>query len=296
MIELREAVTDEHLEATRAVRLAVHPNERAATVEEIRASWEEDRLMLLAFLDGKLAGSGIAGRSSIPGRVFVAPRVLPDRRGRGVGTAVLRRLADHGATHGFPTAVASVAGADEHSVAFACKFGFEQVDRQVEQVLEVDGNPPTPRLVDGVAFVSIAERPELLREAFALGEEGFADMPVHGGVTVTLDEWLRDEATLPAGSFVALADGEIVGYAGLLHWQNEPTKAEHGLTVVRRDWRGRGLATALKQREITWAAGNGLRELVTWTQTGNENMQRVNERLGYVTRGVALTFVHGLPL
>jgi mycothiol synthase len=296
MIELREAVTDEDLEGIRAVRLAVVPNERAATVEEIRAAWEEDRLMLLAFLDGELAGSGIAGRSSIPGRVFLAPRVLPDKRGRGVGTALLRRLADHGAERGFPTAVAFVAGADKHSVAFARKFGFEQVDRQVEQAFAVDADPPTPEPIDGVEFVSIAERPELLREAFALAEEGFADMPVHGGVTVTLDEWLRDEATLPAGSFVALAGGEIVGYAGLMHWPDEPTKAEHGLTVVRRDRRGRGLAKALKQREIAWAAGNGMRELVTWTQTGNENMQRVNERLGYVTRSVALTFVRGLPL
>ena len=34
---------------------------------------------------------------------------------------------------------------------------------------------------------------------------------VTGPACVPLDEWLRDEATLPGGSIVAIADGEIVG-------------------------------------------------------------------------------------
>ena len=50
--------------------------------------------------------------------------------------------------------------------------------------------------------------------------------------------------------------------------------AEDGLTVVRRDWRRRGLATALKRRELAWAAGNGIREVVTWTQRGTRACAR----------------------
>ena len=68
-----------------------------------------------------------------------------------------------------------------------------------------------------------------------------------------------------------------------------PDTAEHGLTVVRRAWRRRGLATALKARELAWASENGLRELVTWTQRGNEALQAVNERLGYGVRSVSLS-------
>jgi len=98
------------------------------------------------------------------------------------------------------------------------------------------------------------------------------------------------------GSFVAFVGDEIVGYAGLMKWDGEPTKAEHGLTVVRRDWRRRGLAIAIKQRSIAWAAANGIHELVTWTQTGNENMQAVNARLGYVTTEIDLAFARNLPL
>jgi GNAT superfamily N-acetyltransferase len=70
----------------------------------------------------------------------------------------------------------------------------------------------------------------------------------------------------------------------------EEGTAEHGLTVVRRDWRGRGVATALKRAELHWASRNGIREVVTWTQRGNEAMQGLNRRLGYRDRERVLTF------
>ena len=60
--------------------------------------------------------------------------------------------------------------------------------------------------------------------------------------------------------------------------------AEDGLTVVHRDWRRRGLARALKARELEWAAANGYREVVTWTQRGNDGMRALNEQLGYAYR------------
>ena len=66
--------------------------------------------------------------------------------------------------------------------------------------------------------------------------------------------------------------------------------------MVRRDWRRHGLATTLKRIELAWAAQNGFREVVTWTQRGNEGMRRVNELLGYEYRDVSITMVASLPL
>ncbi len=177
---------------------------------------------------------------------------------------------------------------DPGSCAFADRFGFEEVDREVEQV-KVLGDEPSPSpLPEGVEVVTIAERPELLREAYPLAaEEGYADLALDGDVVIKLDDWLTDEATLPEGSFVALYGGEIIGYSGLMRHDN-PGTAEDGLTVVARAWRRRGLARALKERELAWAAANGIREIVTWTQRGNESMRTVNERLGYVYRSVGV--------
>ena len=185
--------------------------------------------------------------------------------------------------------------ADEGSVAFARRFGFEEVDRQVEQVKTL-ADEPAPEFPDGVEVVTIAERPELLREAYELGVQGYADMATPWPASITLEEWVREEATHPEGSFVALAGGEIVGYSGLMRDVDVPTRAEDGLTVVRCDWRRRGLAVALKRAELAWAAANGLREVYTWTQRGNEGMRAVNEQLGYVYRHVDLTMRAPLPL
>jgi len=120
-------------------------------------------------------------------------------------------------------------------------------------------------------------------------------MPLPGEVEVTLEEWLRDEATRPDGSFVALEGGEVVGYAGLVQHANGAAVAEHGLTVVRRDRRGRGIAEALKHAQLHWAAKAGVCELVTWTQQGNEAMQGLNRSLGYVDRSKVLTYAGPLP-
>jgi mycothiol synthase len=293
MIEFRACKNDDDFEVWLAVRRAVLPHERTPTLDELKPAIASEDLHLLADLDGEVAGSGLANRSD-SGNAHLAPRVLPDKRGRGVGAALLARLAAHAVDHGYERAGAHVAGNDERSIRFARRFGFEAASRDIKQVLEVRGNVE-PRDVDGVEFVSIESRPELLEATFPLAREGYADMPIDG-LDVRLESWLAEEATLPAGSFVAVAGNEIVGYAGLMSWADDPAKAEHGLTVVRRKHRRRGLAAALKERQIAWAAANGVRELVTYTQTGNEKMQAVNARLGYVTTDVSIAFSRELPL
>ena len=90
MIAIRPATTDADLEAWIRVRRAVLPDESAGTVEGLRAQEGEERVLMLAELDGELAGSGLADRSDIRTRFGLAPRVLPEFRRRGIGTALLR--------------------------------------------------------------------------------------------------------------------------------------------------------------------------------------------------------------
>jgi mycothiol synthase len=295
--DIRRVETDAELEAYAALANAVVPGDTPWQVEKLRERlWREPRrLYLLAELDGNAVGCGFAAPSDSPGRGFVAARVLPAARRRGIGGALLTKCASHLTQLGFPTAGSHVEGNDAGSLTFAHRFGFEEVDRQVEQVRAIaDESPAEPP--EGVTFVTIAERPELLREAYPLGLEGWADMATAQPVTIPLDDWLTDEATFPAGSFVALAGDEIVGYSGLCRRGDDLSTAEDGLTVVRRDWRRRGLATALKRAELAWAAANGIREIVTWTQRGNEGMRAANERLGYGYRSVTIDVRSPLPL
>lgn len=294
MIRVRQAASDADFGAWSRVKRAVLPNESAWTLQEFRERADPETLVLVAELDGEIVGAGMAGRSDVVGRGFVSPRVHPEARRRGVGAALLARLAEHVESLGLDNAWASVD--DPGSRAFAERFGFEEVDREVEQVKVLGAEPPPSPLPDGIEVVTIGERPQLLRETYPLAaQEGYADLAVEGEVVIKLDDWLRDEATYPDGSFVALAGGRIVGYSGLLRHDN-PGVAEDGLTVVARAWRRRGLARALKERELAWAAANGIREVVTWTQRGNGGMRTVNERLGYVYRTVSLKMLRNLPL
>jgi mycothiol synthase len=296
-VRVRPVETDADLEAYVAVANAAVPDDIPWNAQKLRERRERDprRSYLLAEVDGQPVAVGFAAPSDNADRGFVAPRVLPAARRSGIGSALLVRLADHLEQLGFASAGAHVDGNDEGSLAFAWRFGLEEADRQVEQVRTL-GEEPRAEPPPGVTFVSVAERPELLREAYPLGVAGWADMATAEPVTISLDDWLADEATFPGGSFVALADGEIVGYSGLCRLGDDLTQAEDGLTVVRSDWRRRGLATALKRAELAWAAANGIREIVTWTQRGNDGMRVANERLGYVYRAVSVTMRGPIPL
>jgi GNAT superfamily N-acetyltransferase len=149
----------------------------------------------------------------------------------------------------------------------------------------------------GIEIVSLAARPHLhARTYLELALEAFADIPTPRTIEISLEEWEREWIGWPEGSFVALAGDEIVGCAGLIRDPDRSDRAENTLTAVRPDWRRRGLARALKETTIAWASANGIRELYTWTQDGNENMRGVNQRLGYGTRNIDVSFRRPLPL
>jgi GNAT superfamily N-acetyltransferase len=285
---IRPVRTDGDLHAWNHVRRAVLPDEPIATTEQMRARESPGRLLVIAEIDGDLVGHGIADVSSYADG-FVAPRVLPQHRRRGIGSAVLEALLDHARALGHRS-VASLTD-EEAALAFATAHDFVEIDRQVEQVRVVlpgEADEPDGPAVPSVTFESVAEHPERHRDAWAVAAQGYADMKlVTGPARVTFDEWLTEDATLPGGSIMALVDGRVVGWAGLMAWNDDDRRAENGLTVVDREWRGRGLAAAMKRRQLRWAATNGIREIVTWTQQGNEAMQHVNVALGYVTRSIS---------
>jgi len=292
-IDVRVAASDDELESCRRVRMAVLPNERCLTVEELRAAAIPETLYLIAELDGNLAGSGHASRSSF-GYAGVHPRVLPGARRRGVGTAVERRLIEHALAHGFTEAGTVVD--DMESMRFAEGFGYREVDRQIEQVRTI-GREPVPDIPDWISVTTVAERPDLWPAAYdPFGLEAIADMATDRPVIVTRQEWERDWLSWPEAMFIALAGDEIVGCAGLELDADRPDRAEHAFTAVARSWRRRGVASMLKRMSLAFAAANCVREVYTWTQIRNADMRALNERLGYVERGLSITVRAPIPL
>lgn len=291
-MELVVCVTDDEYEAWRAVRLAVAPEERCLTVEEMREQDSSDRLLLLAVKDGDVVGSGIADRSDTAGAGFVAPRVLPGRRRMGVGSALLQALAEHCSGLCLSTVVSGVD--DEGSLAFAEHYGFTEVDREVEQVRAVGDERAPTGLPAGVEVIDASQRPDLWAACFeTFGKEVLADFALYTPLQISAEQWNTSWYGDPM--FLALYDDEVIGCAGLNRDTDRPERAENALTAVRRTWRGRGIASHLKRRTLHWAALNGLEEIYTWTQVGNSSMLRLNEHLGYVTTRNSITVSRTLP-
>jgi GNAT superfamily N-acetyltransferase len=291
MIEVRPVAGDRDLRRWAQISSAVVPD-HPMTVEQLQATDGEGRLLVLAELDGFPVGCGAARLSQFAGRVTVAARVLPDYRGRGVGSAIAAVLFEHARSLGRDGTISLVDAADERSIAFAEGFGMTAVDYQLQQRRLV-GDEPLAEPPAGIEVVSLeGRREELLRAVWPTALAGYGDVPFEGDLVVTLDRWLRDEATRPEGSFAAFENGEPVAFAGMLRHADGEAAAEHGLTVVRADRRRRGLARLLKRTQLRWAAENGVLELVTVTQKGNEAIQSLNRSLGYVDTSKLLTF-HG---
>ena len=219
--------------------------------------------------------------------------MLPEHRRRGIGSALLARLADHVASLGLPEVRSMVE--DAWSLGFAEHFGFVEVDRQVEQVRTVgDEAPPSP-LPAGVDVLTLDQHPRLWAASYdRFGREVLADFALFQPLEVTAEQWSTSWAGDPM--FLALYDGQVIGCAGLHRDTDRPERAENALTAVRRDWRGRGVASHLKRRTLRWAAEQGLTEVYTWTQAGNTSMLRLNEHLGYLTGATAITVSRPLPL
>lgn len=284
-MDITPCATDDDYEQWRQVRIAVLPYERTASVAELRESASADRLMVLARQDGVVVGHGLAARSDMARAGSVVPRVLPEHRRQGIGTALLHHLVAHVEGLGLPTLRAGAD--DEGSLAFAHRFGFEEANREVEQTYRVDGPVAVTPVPDGVEVVTAQERPGLWEGAYErFGLECLADFAVDTPLDVSPERWAQDWLGDPM--FLALHDGEVVGCAGLGLDADDATRAENGLTAVRRDWRGRGLAVHLKLVALDWAAAHGVAEVYTWTQDGNAAMRALNTRLGYATTRVGI--------
>ena len=102
----------------------------------------------------------------------------------------------------------------------------------------------------------------------------------------TYEDWLSRDmqgaSDRPEATFVAISDGEVAGYAKLALSSSRSGVVLHDMTGVRRAFRGRGIASALKRAEIAWAKRAGYETLETLNEVRNEPIRRLNERHGYV--------------
>ena len=241
----------------------------------------------LGFLDGAPAGSAFtAVRSERPDVVFALITVLEACRRQGVGRALYDVVSDWARKRGIGALESFVDEADDEGIAFASRRGFETVERFERLVLELGAIGDTDIAApDGVQVVRWEGDETLARGAYAVALEAYRDEPDGSdNIVEPFDGWLaHDFARMArtAPTFVAVADGAVVGYGQLTVTAARPGEAAHAFTGVKRSWRSRGVAAALKRAQIRWAKEQGLAKLVTQNEERNAPMLRINARLGY---------------
>jgi GNAT superfamily N-acetyltransferase len=245
----------------------------------------QPRLELDARLEGELVGGAMVTVPEMESDDTIAYAnvwVLPPRRARGIGTALSGALCAQARAWGKTGLQVLVREADDGG--FAGRRGFAEVSRSVR--LELDVARAEPASGDEIEVVTLAQRPDLLHAVYEVDLEAVPDVPTPQPWRVgTFDEWrARDfegPGVRPEGWFLALVDGEVAGYAMLMFPPAWPDAAFHEMTGVRRAYRGRGIAGALKRAQIRWAKEARLARLVTENHEHNEPIRRLNERLGY---------------
>jgi mycothiol synthase len=277
---IREASSHDDLARLCEIWAAITPRE-PMTPEQLlsRRERQPERLYLLAEKEGDAVGLALVAPTDSPNRRYIGVRVLPDWRRRGIGSALYQSALAHARSlqPGWISTLVSEADAD--AFAWARRREFEEFDREVELLLELRGDERPPPPIEGIEIVEVT--PDLHAAAYELTKEAWRDLPAMVQLEVApFEVWLEEDMPGPI-SFAAMENGELVGFAGLIA-RSAPGLLEHGLTATRRTHRRRGIAIALKRTQIAWAAANGYRELLTYTQERNEGMQAINLALGYV--------------
>jgi GNAT superfamily N-acetyltransferase len=276
------AESDADLEALVAVRRAIDPRTTIQLVNLRHAVDTDTRrhIFFVARLEGEPVGAGFVE----PGHAEIAYAdlsVVPDRRGAGIGAALLAWVSSRARTLGKSRLQFEVRKSDDYSRGFLERRGYERVGGEEAVTLELGGDAPQPEPPDGVAIVTLEERPDLVPAMYEVFAEAQQDIPGED-VGTSYQDWRSlhvDRPTrVPELSFLALAGDEVVGFAQLDLYK---TEARHGLTAVRRYWRRRGVALALKRAEIAAATERGLERLITQSEERNVAMRTLNRKLGY---------------
>ncbi len=231
-----------------------------------------------------------------PTRFILSLNVLPEHQGLGIGRAlydtVLAALREHGVTR------LLAFGREDYprTLRFLADRGFVERMREWESILDLSAFDPAQYNGDesvlerdGLRVASYRDLegdPDRDRKYAELDWTVGEDMPSaekhtwvdpdHFKRTVIESPGFQPDATLFA------LDGDRYVGISMLSASPGDTTLMNGTTGVLREYRKRGIATALKLRNARWAKENGYQRIRTWNEQGNRAMLGINERMGFV--------------
>lgn len=251
--------------------------------------------MVAATQEGLLGYGGVWSQGK--GRCRLDVVVAECCRRRGIGSALLDRLLRQvrGQKDMLVQARARHDRAD--ALTFLARRGFEETNRMVHLRLEVAEARPaalgslSEKLgAQGIEIVTLADEQrrfedsderlvELIQAAFPGRPDPYSRViPLSQPCGLEAAQVLKSYEPLSLEAFFVAQCGR--SYVGLSFLRRDKEgRVAYGDTAVREDYRGRGIATALKLRSLRFAAEQGYPIILA--STANPVMRALNEKLRF---------------
>jgi len=221
-------------------------------------------------------------------------------RGKGIGSALLAVVIDEAVRRKAPRFLAGASDGHPDALAWAAKRGFREIGRRIESYVELATFDPAPfssridevrrsgivlRTIDEIIDGGDGEsRERFIRELHTAEKPMWEDIPWATPTPHWPFERFRQMA-FESGQMIA--DASVIAYDGetiaalTTTGKRESRDGYTWMTGVGRDYRGRGLAIAIKVEALLRARAKGLRAMLTTNDEPNKAMRQINAKLGY---------------
>jgi RNA polymerase sigma factor (sigma-70 family) len=176
--------------------------------------------------------------------------------------------------------------------------GFDEVSRVLDLRLNVTAAnvlafiPILRRIEDqGITITTFAEErdrdPRCVEKLYELTALLYQDDPARGPLAPPAYNarealmWMEMSYVLPDAYFIAKRGDEYVGVSDVSLFEAVPGGLTQGFTGVKREYRRRGIATALKVYEILYARSHGYQIIQSFNKPRQTAICALNEKFGF---------------
>ncbi len=242
-----------------------------------------------------------------PGVCSVHLWIDPERWGDALADALFDKAVEFARSRGAKrlTAYLTLFSTDDPMVPFLARHGFAEVDRITPVMLDLTTFDParfTPPAPDGITFFSYAEAgdtDEHRHRLYALNGTLDRDVPTNDehSEPAPFEEFVK-YFNRPEwdGNTLLLAANEAGDWVGIsqLGFQEGTNIGWTFLTGVLREYRGLGIAYALKLQAIDAAIARGCPLILTENHEDNAPMRAINRKLGFVPDAPGISYSKNL--
>jgi mycothiol synthase len=242
-----------------------------------------------------------------PGQFWCSVRVHPSYQRRGIGGRLYEQiLLDLSSQNASAVQIMVHESAPELAASLA-RRGFRELFRSWPFDLDIECFDATPfqqvperMTARGIAIETLSaiqrRDPEWLPKLYDLHTTLTRDIPLPGQPHPSPPlEWFADyaassPASLPDAFFIALDGERYVGESCMHRAKDAPFALDQKVTGVRREYRGYGIALALKLKTIAYAREHGYPQIRTAVESNNPSMLALNAKLGFVQQPGLILF------